>query len=219
MRKRYLIRLMPWILTGMLLCGCAGKEEEGRGRENISGQEETEEGRPPREGAPEKEGTEGAAENGTFQETEAAEKVSFEGQDMEGNKVSSDIFPNSRLTMINVWATYCNPCLREMPELAQLTAEYASEDFQLIGIISDVQEGADQSAMETAAQLIEQTGADYPHLLLNESIYYGMLTDVMAVPTTFFVDSEGNILDTVVGAMDKSAWKEKIDELLEELEN
>lgn len=213
MRKRYLIRLMPWVLTGMLLCGCAGKEEEDRGRENISGQEETEEGRPPQEGA------EGAAENGTFQETEAPEKVSFEGQDMEGNAVSSDSFSDSKLTMINVWATYCNPCLREMPELAQLPSEYASEDFRLIGIISDVQEGADQSAMETVAQLIEQTGADYTHLLLNESIYFGLLTDVMAVPTTFFVDSEGNILDTVVGAMDKSAWKEKIDELLEELEN
>lgn len=233
MRKSYVIRIMSWILTGMLLCGCAGKEEEGRGKENISGQEESQDGTDemetsqggtddrgtPQEGTAEKEGAEGAAGNGTPQETEAAEKASFEGQDMEGNIVSSDIFSNSRLTMINVWATYCNPCLREMPELAQLPSEYASEDFQLIGIISDVQEGADQSAMETAEQLIEQTGADYPHLLLNESIYYGMLTDVMAVPTTFFVDSEGNILDTVVGAMDKSAWKEKIDGLLEELED
>ena len=217
MRKRYLMGVMSLVLAGMLLCGCAGKDEEREERnrdrqetESTSGREETGHGELPQEGAAGKETPEGAEENTV--------KVSFEGQDMEGNTVSSDIFPNSRLTMINVWATYCNPCLREMPELAQLTAEYTSEDFQLIGIISDVQEGADQSAMETAAQLIEQTGADYPHLLLNESIYYGMLTDVMAVPTTFFVDSEGNILDTVVGAMDKSAWKEKIDELLEELE-
>ena len=210
MRKRYLIGAMSLALAGMLLCGCAGKEGEERNRdrqetESTSGREEAGDGELPQEGAAGKEAPENTV------------KVSFEGQDMEGNTVSSDIFPNSRLTMINVWATYCNPCLREMPELAQLTAEYTSEDFQLIGIISDVQEGADQSVMEEAAQLIEQTGADYPHLLLNESIYYGMLTDVMAVPTTFFVDSEGNILDTVVGAMDKKSWEEKIDELLEDL--
>jgi thioredoxin-related protein len=43
------------------------------------------------------------------------------------------------------------------------------------------------------------------------------LTDVTAVPTTFFLDGEGNVLDTVVGAMDKESWKEKIDGLLEEL--
>lgn len=196
--KKKFVLLVCLILAG-LLCGCAGKDSGDAAPEKNVGSE--------------------TDETLSTEETKQEPTVVFEAQDMEGNTVTSDIFGQSRLTMINVWATYCNPCLREMPELAQLTAEYTSEDFQLIGIISDVQEGADQSAMETAAQLIEQTGADYPHLLLNESIYYGMLTDVMAVPTTFFVDSEGNILDTVVGAMDKSAWKEKIDELLEELEN
>ena len=37
-----------------------------------------------------------------------------------------------------------------------------------------------------------------------------------AVPTTFFVDSDGQILDTVIGAMEKDAWKEAIDAYLEE---
>lgn len=214
MRKRYVVCALSWVLAGMLLGGCAGKDEtekeESRDRletESVSGQEES---------RGEGDGAEGAAGNESVQE-EASVQVTFEGQDMEGNTVSSDVFTNSRLTMINVWATYCNPCLREMPELAQLPSEYAPEDFQLIGIISDVQVGADQEALEEAERLIEQTGADYPHLLLNESLYYGLLTDVMAVPTTFFLDSEGKILDTVVGAMDKSAWEEKIDELLEEL--
>lgn len=214
MRKRYLASALSWILAGVLLGGCAGKDETGkeesrdrRGTESISVQEE------PRGEA---DGAEGADGKESVQE-EAPVQINFEGQDMEGNTVSSDVFSNSRLTMINVWATYCNPCLREMPELAQLPSEYASEDFQLIGIISDVQVGADQEVLEDAKRLIEQTGADYPHLLLNESLYYGLLTDVMAVPTTFFLDSEGKILDTVVGAMDKQAWEEKIDELLEEL--
>lgn len=139
----------------------------------------------------------------------------FEGQDMEGNAVSADIFSESKLTMVNVWATYCNPCLREMPGLGELAEEYDSEQFQIIGIISDVQEGADQETMDLAAALIDETGADYRHLLLNKSLYYALLTDVTAVPTTFFVDENGKILDTVVGSMDKSAWEEKINALLE----
>lgn len=117
--------------------------------------------------------------------------------------------------MINVWATYCNPCLQEMPDLGELSGEYDSGEFQIIGVISDVQEGADQDTLDKASSLIEQTGADYPHLLLNESLYEAMLTEVTAVPTTFFFDSNGMVLDTLVGSRDKDEWKEIIDALLE----
>lgn len=149
------------------------------------------------------------------EETQSGETgVAFEGQDIEGNAVSSSVFEDSKLTMVNVWATYCNPCLKEMPELGELAKEYEPDQFQLIGIISDVQEGAGDEALEYALGLIEQTGADYPHLLLNESIYRGLLTEVSAVPTTFFVNENGEVLDVVVGAMKKSAWEEKINTLL-----
>lgn len=150
------------------------------------------------------------------QEQDTSAQITFEGQDIEGNTVSSDIFSESNLTMVNVWATYCNPCLREMPGLGELAKEYDSKEFQLIGIISDVQEGTDQETLDLAADLIDQTGADYPHLLLSESIFYALLTDVSAVPTTFFIDEDGVVLDTVVGSMEKSAWEEKINALLEE---
>ena len=136
--------------------------------------------------------------------------------DMEGNAVTSEVFSKSKLTMINVWATYCSPCLNEMPELGELAAEYDSADFQLLGIVSDVMEGQEEN-IGYAAELIEETGAEYPHLLLNESLYYGLLSDVSAVPTTFFLNEQGQVLDVVVGAMDKSGWKEKIDGLLETL--
>lgn len=146
---------------------------------------------------------------------EEAEAISFEGQDIKGNTVTSSVLAQSRLTMVNVWATYCNPCLREMPDLGELAGEYDSGDFQIIGIISDVQEGATEKSLEYAEGLIEQTGANYPHLLLNESIYRALLTEVSAVPTTFFLDENGQVLDVVVGSMDKAAWEEKINGLLE----
>ena len=145
----------------------------------------------------------------------AAPSLSFEAQDMDGNTVTSDVFSQSRLTMVNVWATYCSPCLNEMPDLGELAQEYDPADFQLIGIISDVLEDADAETIDYASKLISQTGAAYPHLLLNKSLYYAMLTDVMAVPTTFFFDQNGELLATEVGSNSKAAWKEQIDELLE----
>ncbi len=85
--------------------------------------------------------------------------IAFEGIDLEGNAVSQEVFSQSKLTMVNVWATYCNPCLQEMPGLGELAAEYDTEEFQIIGIISDVREGERQ---ELAESLIQQTGASYP---------------------------------------------------------
>ncbi len=146
---------------------------------------------------------------------EEAQPLSFEATDTEGNSVSGDIFSRSKLTMVNVWATYCNPCLREMPGLGELAEEYDSEEFQILGIISDIPEGTEPKTMELVEELIEKTGADYPHLLLNKSLYDAFLTDVAAVPTTFFIDENGTILDTVIGSMEKSAWEERVNALLE----
>lgn len=195
MNKQFKKRLFPCILCAVLLCGCAGTDT-GEARKD-SGEKETEK-------------TAGAEENAPSSE------IVFEGRDMEGNTVSSDIFSESRLTMVNVWATYCSPCLNEMPELGELAKEYESEDFQVIGIVSNVPEDADEEKLGLVEVLIGQTGADYPHLLLNQSLNDGLLADVTAVPTTFFFDREGKLLDTVVGAKEKSVWKEMIDGFLEE---
>lgn len=206
MKARQKRCLLSGIVLMLFLCGC-GKSE-----------------------MPEKAETGIEAENAALQNGEAAEDaeelseelseeetegISFEGQDMKGNTITSSVLTQSRLTMVNVWATYCNPCLREMPDLGELAGEYDPGDFQIIGIISDVQEGAAEKSLEYAEGLIEQTGADYPHLLLNESIYRALLTEVSAVPTSFFLDENGQVLDVVVGAMDKAAWEEKINGLLE----
>ena len=138
--------------------------------------------------------------------------ITFQGTDLEGNPVSQDVFKKSRLTMVNVWATYCNPCLSEMPGLGELAAEYDGSEFQVIGIVSDVKEGEDQTLVES---LVQQTGADYPHLLANDSIGQALLAGVTGVPTTFFFGEDGAYLGGVVGAAEKSTWEEIIREFLE----
>jgi len=194
MNKLRTLLLTVLALSVILLSGCAGNKQADQAEESAAAPETTDE-TAPETGLPDAE-------------------ISFEAVDMEGNAVISDIFSQSKLTMVNVWATYCNPCLSEMPRLGELAAEYDAEEFQIIGIVSDVLEGEDQ---ELAENLIEETGADYTHLLLNESLYYALLTDVSAVPTTFFIDENGTVLDTVVGACEKSAWEEMINGLLEGL--
>ena len=211
MKKSGSVCLLVSLLSAtMAVSGGCGRTEE---KENVqgAGTEETEET--------------AAAENGQTGQAESEDAdggsgqsagITFEARDLEGNTVTETVFAESELTMVNVWATYCNPCLSEMPELGELAGEYRSDEFQIIGIVSDVREESEAEVVEYAAMLVEQTGAAYPHLLLNESLFRSMLSGVSAVPTTFFVNEKGEVLDTVVGAMDKDSWKEKIDGLLKE---
>ncbi len=191
------------ILPLVLLGGCAGD-----GRQLPAG------GPPKTETAdasPNQEGT--SAEPAPPDQEEAAPIfITFEGTDLDGNTVSQEIFTQSKLTMVNVWATYCNPCLREMPGLGELAAEYDRSEFQIIGIVSDVWEGEDQTLAES---LVQETGAGFPHLLANDSIGQAILSSVSGVPTTFFFDGEGAYLGGVAGPAEKSAWEGLINELLE----
>lgn len=193
MNKRYKIGLL--VLFAVLLCSCSPKGSEPPVLTDPGTVSE-----PPSQSA------------SSFEEEPAPIFITFEGIDLEGNTISEDIFLQSDLTMVNVWATYCNPCLNEMPGLGELAAEYEQSQFQIIGIVSDVQEGEDQTLVES---LIQQTGANYPHLLANDSIYQALLAGVSGVPTTFFFDGEGAYLGGVVGSAEKSQWEELIHELLE----
>lgn len=167
--------------------------------------------------------TDNVADNATSDaaestETSEADKyyLTFEANTIDGGAWNSENFANSKVTMINIWGTYCNPCLAEMPDLGEIAGEYDAADFQLIGVICDVMEDADEETIETARELIEETQANYPHLLLNESLYVNLVGAVSAVPTTFFVRQDGSLMGYLTSAQSKDAWKELIDRLLAE---
>ena len=145
--------------------------------------------------------------------------LTFEASTIDGEALTSDIFADAKLTMINVWATYCNPCLSEMPDLGEIATEYDKTDFQMLGIISDVADTSDEKTISEAKELIKETGAaTYPHLLLNQSLYSNLVSAVDGVPTTFFINQDSELLGYVVGAQSKETWEGIINELLAETE-
>ena len=205
MKKRYLILM----LAGLLLAGCGGNSDNGNvaGNGGLQGSNVSEEN-----------GT-GADENGTENATEQQVYVLefTDAKTTEGENMSSDVFANSKLTMINVWATFCGPCINEMPDLGEIAGAYDAADFQMIGIISDAVEG-DEDMLAEAKEIIDETGADYPHLLLNEELYMNLVGASDSVPTTYFFNQDGELLGYLVGARSKEVWEEIIDGLLEEIQ-
>ena len=141
----------------------------------------------------------------------------FSTTDLEGNTLDQSILADYDLTMVNVWATFCGPCINEMPDLGELAAEYADKGVQIIGLVSDTMDSdgtISDSQVETAKEIVAETGADYRHLLPSDDLL-GILSQIYAVPTTFFVDSEGvQVGDAIVTAQSKEKWIDSIDGLL-----
>lgn len=147
------------------------------------------------------------------QESQQPYVLQFSALTSEGEEFTSDRLAESKLTMINVWGTFCGPCLNEMPDLGEIAAQYDASEFQLIGIVSDVMEEASESELENLKGIIEETGATYPHLLLNEELYMNLVGASEYVPTTYFFNQDAELLTYVVGAKSKEDWISIIEEL------
>ena len=131
------------------------------------------------------------------------------------------VFSEHKLTMVNIWATYCGPCISEMPDLGILAEEYEDKGLQVMGLVSDVLDSdgnLSEEQLEKAREIVESTGADYTHIVPGEGTY-GLLSQIYAVPTTLFVDSEGRQVGSAyMSAKSLDDWKEIADGLLEGLE-
>ena len=90
--------------------------------------------------------------------------LSFETVDLDGNTVKSeDLFAQNKVTMINLWGTYCGPCIAEMPEIEKMYQEFSSKGGGVVGLVVNVP--VDNSRfLEDAQSLVQETGVTYPNL-------------------------------------------------------
>lgn len=145
----------------------------------------------------------------------------FEGcLDQEDNLVTpSELFGNRDVTMVNVWATFCGPCIGEMPDLDKLALELDKENIGLVGICCDVMDyegGIDEGQLSLAKDIIAETGVHYTNVMLNDMDYLDSVVNTDAVPTTFFVDTDGTVIGSVqVGAVDMETYMKLAHEALD----
>ncbi|MBO4915583.1 MAG: redoxin family protein [Oscillospiraceae bacterium] len=111
----------------------------------------------------------------------------FETTDLDGNPVNSeDIFNQHDLTMVNIWATWCGPCIRELPELAELNRDIADINCAVIGILHD---SDTEDTIAEGKRLMAENGVDYLVVKCPENLEE--LIDLAAFPTSVFVDRRG----------------------------
>jgi len=137
-------------------------------------------------------------ENVTSTEEKKEKFPEFKTTDTNGNEVTEKIFADKDITMVNIWRTFCGPCINEMPELQKIY-ESLPDNANLIGIAADVPEGV-KDGVDNAKHIEEQTGVKYTNLTVSDSLA-PFARQFYAVPSTIFVDKDGNIIgDLVLGA-------------------
>ena len=146
----------------------------------------------------------------------------FSAKDLNGNEVTQKFFEENKLTMVNIWATFCGPCINEMPYLGELAEEYKDMGVAIIGIpvdITDANGTVNSSLFNKAVNIVDETNADYVHIVPTASMFSKKLSSVYSVPETIFIDSEGNqVGGSYVGAKSKAQWARIIEQLLGEVQ-
>ncbi len=140
---------------------------------------------------------------------DARQAPPFELKDMQGRLVNLDEY-RGRVTLVNFWATWCPPCVEEMPSLNRLAQRYGEQEFAVVSI--DFRE-----SKETVAEFGKKISIDFP-VLLDSDGKVSMAWKVFGLPSSFIVDRQGRIRYSVNRAIDWDApeVQRKVDSLLKE---
>lgn len=194
--KKWTTTVMSGILCAMIFSGCASKEP------SVSS-EKTNDSQPASSQS-------GGTSEKISDETSKNTVGEFSTQDVYGNAYTKDIFKDYDLTLVNVYTTWCTPCVQEMPDLDKLYQQMKDEGVNVIGVVLDVlnEKGEIvQEDLERAQALVERTGVSYLTLLPDSTYMNGRLIGIEGFPETFFVDKDGNIVgDTYSGSGDFDYW-------------
>ncbi len=146
----------------------------------------------------------------------------FTTQDINGDTVTQDIFKENKLTMVNVFTTWCSPCVAEMPELEKLYQQMKDRNVGVVGVVLDVLNEKGEiveTDLERAQELVKETGVTYPVILPDQTYLNSRLTSIDAFPETFFVDENGNIVgETYSGSGSLEDWLEVVEKELANVE-
>lgn len=120
--------------------------------------------------------------------------------DINGTPFTADDFKDYDLTMINIWATWCGPCVAELPDLEDVY-KHLPENVNMITICTD---GADE--LETCNTILKESGATFTTLAGDQKLIESLLSGVTSFPTTVFVDSNGLLVGEPVLGANKAAY-------------
>jgi len=199
------------LLLTFIVAGCKKKEPEPQQQAEVKAEEKPE----PQQQA---EQAEVETEEKTTQPSGdkappgpgAKTAPSFTLQDLKGNQISLSDF-QGKVVVLDFWATWCPPCVKEIPHFIELYEQYKDRGFAMVGI------SLDRQGVSVVKSFAQKYRVNYPILMTDGQVdkAYGGIT---GIPTTFVIDSAGNIRQKYIGYREKAVFEADIKALLAEAE-
>lgn len=111
--------------------------------------------------------------------------------------------------VLNFWATWCIPCLAEMPDFVELQEELRDQGVQFVGVSQD------DGGLDAIRPFAEELGINYPLVPDPELDISAQFGGVPVLPTTFILDREGSIRASAYGALDRAELLNLLDGLID----
>jgi len=135
-------------------------------------------------------------------------ELQFSFPDVKGQPQSVSQW-RGKILVLNFWATWCPPCLKEIPEFMQWQQEFAAKGVQFVGIALDEQ--------QAVADYLQESPVNYPMLVAGDagSVLARQLGNIInAVPFTVIIDSRGQIVHRQPGEMRREEFLRVVRPLL-----
>jgi thiol-disulfide isomerase/thioredoxin len=105
-----------------------------------------------------------------------------------------------KVLVVDFWATYCPPCVRQVPQLAELSKKYRDKGLEVIGLTAD-----DRADQEQVVEFLKKAGADYIVGYDNQWLSSAFLkgtedeTGQHPIPQLFVISREGRVVEHIIG--------------------
>lgn len=143
----------------------------------------------------------------TFGEVRGKEAPDFALQDLQGKQVKLSDF-RGKAVLLNFWATWCGPCKIEMPWFVELQKQYGPQGFEIVGV------ALDDSGKDEIQKFAKEMGVNYTILQGQDAV--GDAYGAIGLPTTFYIDRSGKIIDSASGLVSRSEIEDNVKKSLGE---
>jgi cytochrome c biogenesis protein CcmG/thiol:disulfide interchange protein DsbE len=123
----------------------------------------------------------------------------FSFPDLDGKIVNLSDY-RGKLVLLNIWATWCRPCVSEMPSMERLYSKFKKEDFEILAVSIDIK------GKKVVAPFMELHNLSFKALLDTQGTIQETY-QATGIPESFIIDKNGVIIEKVIGPLDWSSSK------------